>query len=87
MDHHCPWINNCVRELNQKYFIQFLVYTGLASLYATGLVLAAWLGPAGRTPAGMAAGGDMASNHVRIAHCIVLLLESLLFGAFVAAVL
>ncbi|KAM6365114.1 palmitoyltransferase ZDHHC7-like isoform 2-T2 [Pluvialis apricaria] len=86
MDHHCPWINNCVGELNQKYFIQFLFYTGLASLYAAGLVLAAWLGPAGRSPAGMMAGGDISNNHVQTAHCIVLLLESLLFGAFVAVV-
>ncbi|NXK14701.1 ZDHC3 Palmitoyltransferase, partial [Herpetotheres cachinnans] len=85
-DHHCPWINNCVGELNQKYFIQFLFYTGLASLYAMGLVLAAWLGPAGRSPAGMVTGGDGTNNRVQTAHCIVLLLESLLFGAFVAVV-
>ncbi|NXJ84229.1 ZDHC7 Palmitoyltransferase, partial [Trogon melanurus] len=86
MDHHCPWINNCVGELNQKYFIQFLFYTGLASLYAAGLVLAAWLAPAGRSPAGMAAGGDVANNRIQTAHCIILLLESFLFGTFVAVV-
>jgi hypothetical protein len=34
-DHHCPWLNNCVGQFNHKFFIQFCVYSLLASLTFT----------------------------------------------------
>ena len=38
-----PWINNCVGAYNQKYFLQFLVWVGISSLYAGIIALYAWL--------------------------------------------
>lgn len=37
MDHHCPWINNCVGYRNHGHYLRFLFYVTLAMV--SGLVL------------------------------------------------
>lgn len=98
MDHHCPWINNCVGERNQKYFLQFLIYVGVLSVYAIVLVSMSWLTEC--TECSQEIPIKQARMWVSLneswpsqififfsMHCVILVLISALFGMFVSAIL
>ena len=38
MDHHCPWVNNCVGYYTQKHFILYLFYVFNGSMHALYLM-------------------------------------------------
>lgn len=43
MDHHCPWIANCVGFHNHHYFILFLIYVFVGTLYSSCLLIKPFL--------------------------------------------
>jgi len=78
MDHHCPWVNNCVGEGNQKYFVLFTFYIALMSYYALFLAINHFIGCLGSEWQACPAYSPPAT----IIFLLFLMFEGLLFALF-----
>lgn len=87
MDHHCPWVNNCVGIGNHKYFLLFVFYTCLSCIYSFSLVVI-------RFYSCMSSHGHPRSYHstcldrpTQLMNILGLVIEALLFGLFTSCMI
>jgi palmitoyltransferase len=76
MDHHCPWVNNCVAIYNQKHFLLFLFYTAVTCIYSGVLLIARFISCTQNSR-------QCSIGGVEAGLCIANFIEALIFGLFV----
>ena len=75
MDHHCPWVNNCVGIGNHKFFVLFIFWTNVVCSYALIMVLSMYSACIFRYGKCVTDANDNILG-------VLLLVESILFGLF-----
>ncbi|KAL3764343.1 hypothetical protein ACHAW5_003479 [Stephanodiscus triporus] len=79
MDHHCPWINNCVGIGNHKYFLLFIFYTFLSCHYSFSFLVYRFFRCVGKSNHHLPRCVDHPTDLLPL---VGLAVEALLFGLF-----
>ncbi|CAB9514350.1 Palmitoyltransferase ZDHHC7 [Seminavis robusta] len=91
MDHHCPWVNNCVGIGNHKYFLLFVFYTFLSCAYTITMLISWFVICMRHNPSGHSRharhGIACLDSPTQLLNLLGLVVEAVLFGMFTSCMM